>query len=88
MNRNNNRHRPNSASQIVVKGAHRLKTLQQVADELNLSIHTIRAWVAQRRLRYVKLGRSVRVSEDEVERVIQLGDVPPRSSRHGQTIRY
>jgi excisionase family DNA binding protein len=66
----------------------RLKTLRQVADQLNLSIHTIRAWVAQRRLRYVKLGRSVRVPEEEVERVIQRGDVPTRPSRRGENERY
>ena len=35
-------------------------TVKQAAIELNVSVHTIRAWLSRRRLGYVRLGRSVR----------------------------
>jgi excisionase family DNA binding protein len=37
-----------------------LLTTRQAAAHLGLSENTIRAWVRRRRVRYVKVGRSVR----------------------------
>ena len=56
------------------------RTIRQAADELNVSVHTIRAWVISRRIAHVRLGRAIRVpyteneifefrSENAVERV-------------------
>jgi excisionase family DNA binding protein len=53
-------------------------TVRQAAQELNVSIHTIRAWMAQRRLGYVRLGRAVRIPETEIRRLLERGTVPAR----------
>jgi excisionase family DNA binding protein len=53
-----------------------LRTVRQVAEELGLATVTIRTWMAQRKLKYVKLGRSVRIPDSEVRRIIDTGTVP------------
>ena len=42
---------------------------------------TIRAWVGQRRIGYVKLGRSVRIPGAEIRRKLESGYVPPSRER-------
>lgn len=53
------------------------RTVEQAAAELNLSRATIRAWIAQRRLGYVRLGRAIRIPADEIQRLLDAGYVPP-----------
>jgi len=53
------------------------RTVEQAASELNLSRATIRAWIAQRRLGHVRLGRAIRIPADEIRRVLETGYVPP-----------
>jgi excisionase family DNA binding protein len=53
------------------------RTVEQAAAELNLSRATIRAWIAQRRLGHVRLGRAIRIPADEIRRVLEAGYVPP-----------
>ena len=55
-----------------------LLKVAEAAAELNVSIHTARAWVGQRRLASVRLGRAVRVPRSEVLRLIEQGTVPAR----------
>jgi excisionase family DNA binding protein len=55
----------------------RPRTVEQAANELNLSRATIRAWIAQRRLGHIRLGRAIRVPADELRRVLEAGYVPP-----------
>ena len=57
------------------------RTVEQAATELNLSRATIRAWIAQRRLGYVRLGRAIRIPALEIQRVLESGYVPPERSR-------
>ncbi len=57
------------------------RTVEQAAAELNLSQATIRAWIAQRRLGHVRLGRAIRIPADEIRRVLDAGYVPPERSR-------
>lgn len=52
------------------------RTVTEAAEELNLSVHTIRSWIAQRRLGYVRLGRAIRIPETEIRKVIDRGTVP------------
>ena len=52
------------------------RTVEQAAAELNLSKATIRAWIAQRRLGHIRLGRALRVPVAEIQRVLQTGFVP------------
>ena len=57
------------------------RTVEQAAEELNLSKATIRAWVAQRWLGHVRLGRAIRIPVAEIRRVLEAGYVP--ASRKG-----
>ena len=50
------------------------------AEELGVSIHTIRAWIAQRRIAHVRLGRAIRVPRSEIARLLEVGFVPARRS--------
>lgn len=59
-------------------------TCREAAEALNLSVHTIRAWLARRKLGYIRLGRSIRVPLSEIERVLEKGLVPARESRNGK----
>ena len=57
------------------------RTVEEAATELNLSRATIRAWIAQRRLGHIRLGRAIRIPADEIRRVLDAGYVPPERSR-------
>jgi excisionase family DNA binding protein len=55
---------------------HQLKTVQQASRLLQISPHTLRAWIADRRVGVVRLGRAVRIQLTEIERLIEHGQVP------------
>ena len=57
------------------------RTVAQAAIEMNVAKSTVRAWLAQRRLGYVRLGRSIRVPEAEITRFIEEGSTPPAPRR-------
>lgn len=59
----------------------RLLTVAETADRLGVKVPTVRLWLAQRKMGHVKLSRSVRVPEDEVERVIRENTIPARAIR-------
>jgi excisionase family DNA binding protein len=54
----------------------RPRTVSEAAEELGLSVHTVRAWIASRRLAHLRLGRSIRVPAEELRRVIQDSTIP------------
>lgn len=54
----------------------RPRTVSEAAEELGLSVHTIRAWVASRRLAHLRLGRAIRIPAAEIRRVIENSTVP------------
>lgn len=55
-----------------------LRTVGQAAEELNLSTSTIRAWIFQRRLGFVRLGRAVRIPSEEIRKLLEVGFVPAK----------
>jgi excisionase family DNA binding protein len=59
-------------------------TVKQTAEELNVSVFTIRSWINQRRLLHVRLGRAIRVPSTEIERLIESGTVPLAPSAANQ----
>lgn len=61
----------------------KLISVKQAAEELNLRPVTVRQWIARRRLTVVRLGRSVKVPVEEIDRLIQAGTVPAKVERHG-----
>ena len=56
------------------------RTVEQAAEELNVAQSTIRAWIGQRRLGHVRLGRAVRIPASEIQRLLEIGFVPARRS--------
>ena len=66
---------------MTVAGKHRAVTVGEAAETLNLSKATIRLWLAQRRLGYIKLGRAVRIPMSEIERLLTEGEVPALANR-------
>ena len=58
------------------------RTVNQAAAELNVSRSTVRAWIAQRRLGHVRLGRAVRIPSEEIRRMLDAGFVPATPVRH------
>jgi excisionase family DNA binding protein len=59
----------------------RLLSCAEAAAELGLKEATIRVWVARRRLPSVKLGRSVRIPLEAIDRFIQENTMPARPQR-------
>lgn len=62
---------------MITKDESQPRTVEQAAAELNLSRATIRAWIAQRKLGHVRLGRAIRIPADEIQRLLRTGYVPP-----------
>jgi len=47
-----------------------LLSLKEGAKELKLSIHTLRAWIYQKRLPCVRLGRRVLLRKQDLEELV------------------
>jgi excisionase family DNA binding protein len=64
----------------------RIKPLKvtEAAEALGLSVACVRAWIASRRIGFIRLGRAIRIPHAEVERLIQAGTVPARERRNGR----
>jgi len=50
-----------------------LKSIEQAASLLGLSIWTVRAYIREGKLRPVRLGRRVLLEEDQLEKLINEG---------------
>ena len=57
--------------------AERLLTCGEAADRLGTSERFSRRLVAERRIRFVRVGRHVRIPESAVDELIQAGTVEP-----------
>jgi excisionase family DNA binding protein len=68
--------RSRSAERQPRPASERLRTVAEAADELGLSVYTVRAWIANRRIAHVRLGRTIRITAGEIRRVIEAGTVP------------
>ena len=56
----------------------RLLTLRECSERTGHRESTYRAWVLQRKIPYFKVGRSVRISETDLEKLIETSRVPAR----------
>ena len=55
------------------------RTVDQAANELNVARSTVRAWITQRRIGHIRLGRSVRIPAAEIARMLEAGFTPART---------
>jgi excisionase family DNA binding protein len=60
----------------------KLLTYEEVAERVGLRPVTIRMWAAARKIALVKLGRSARIPESEVERIVRINTIPAAPERH------
>ena len=56
-------------------------TVAEAARQLGLKEPTIRLWMAQRQISYVKLGRAVRIPQAELDRLLRQSTIPARETR-------
>lgn len=56
-------------------------TVEQAANQLGIKEGTLRLWLAQRKIPYVKLGRAVRIPEKAIEELIVRSTVPAHERR-------
>jgi excisionase family DNA binding protein len=54
----------------------KLLTIKQAATALSLSPKTLWAWRSQRRIGIVLIGRSVRIAQTEIDRIVEEGTIP------------
>jgi excisionase family DNA binding protein len=55
----------------------KLYTVAQAAERLNTSVRFVRRLIADRRIAFVRLGRHVRLAEEDVAAFIEAGGVEP-----------
>jgi excisionase family DNA binding protein len=65
----------------AVKPLCKLKSLAQAAEELGVTVNTLRAWIYRRKIPYLKIGRCVRVSDETIQQIINRGTMPALEGR-------
>jgi excisionase family DNA binding protein len=69
---------PHPHSRVIASAASEiLLTVDDAARRLGTSTRFVRRLVAERRIRYTKLGRHVRIAEGDIEAFIVAGVVEP-----------
>jgi excisionase family DNA binding protein len=53
-----------------------LNKVPEVAEKLSISEKTVWAWIGAHRLGVYRIGRSVRVSDSEIQRILAAGFMP------------
>ena len=61
----------------------KLLTLRECSELTGHRETTYRKWVLKRKIPFYKVGRSVRISEQDLERMIEGARVPNRENSHG-----
>lgn len=51
----------------------RLVNVVELAEYLGVAPQTIRVWVSQKRISYLKIGAAVRFSSEQIEEILQKG---------------
>ena len=55
----------------------KLYTVDQAAEQLNTTVRFVRRLIAERRIAFVRLGRHVRIAEEDLDAFIARGRVDP-----------
>jgi excisionase family DNA binding protein len=56
----------------------KLLTVKQSAEQLGLSPRTVWAWIYERKIEIVRLGRAVRIQQSAIDGLIDSGTIPAR----------
>jgi excisionase family DNA binding protein len=65
----------------ALKETTRLRRLPQAADALGVTVACLRSWIYRRAISYTKIGRSVRISDETIQQIIDRGTVPAIEDR-------
>jgi excisionase family DNA binding protein len=65
-------------SNVSVAMDERKYRVPEAAEKLDLAAKTIWSWIGQRRIGVYRVGRSVRIGETEIQRILSEGYTPPR----------
>jgi excisionase family DNA binding protein len=68
-----------AAVKPMANDSNKLLTVEAAAAALGLKAPTVRAWMARRKIGFVRLGRATRIPATEIERLIDRGLIPPRA---------
>ena len=63
----------------------KLYTVQETAEALRIRPSTVRAWVLRRKINTFRVGRAVRISADEIKRVLEDGLRPAKGAANGRS---
>ena len=63
---------------------HQLLSVKEAAERLNISVFTLRGWISQRRVRFVKLGRRTMFLPADLEDLINGSVIEPQPRREAQ----
>ncbi len=66
---------------MATSNATKLRSLPEAAERLGLSVKCLRGWVWRRSIPYIKVGRSVRISDETIQRIIDRGTMPALEDR-------
>jgi excisionase family DNA binding protein len=58
-----------------------LLTLEQAAQRLGMKTITLRMWASRRKIARCKIGRSVRIPESEIARIVETSLIPALPER-------
>ncbi len=58
-----------------------LFNVKQAAERLGIQQSTVRAWCLRRKIGFHKLGAAVRISEKEIQRLLNEGFIPAKVTR-------
>lgn len=56
----------------------RLLNVKQAGEKLSISVHTVRAWVKERRLPHVRLGRRIAFRPEALEAFVKTNTIEAR----------
>jgi excisionase family DNA binding protein len=62
-------------------GIGKLLTLRECSERSGLRESTWRAWILHRKVPFYKVGRSVRIAEADLDRLIERAKVPAESAQ-------
>ena len=70
----------------MAMSAERLMSLDAAAEVLGTSARFPRRLIAERRIRFVRVGRHVRIPESAIAEYIEAQTVPPLASRRARWV--
>jgi excisionase family DNA binding protein len=58
-----------------------LLTVKQFAEALGITEACVRRWILERKIAVIKLGRLIRITPEERDRLVEMGHRPARGQR-------